>query len=138
MDYRKSQSITRLPSPIAPDLISSTRDGIPSAKLFRLATEEKIRSGDVLTFRTTDPVKLPLRSVKLPQLQWTLHRVLAMSGAADASDEDLDPDFHRPAGAGLSWRNEVEEEEEEKEEEDEEEEESEPSVQFGLRRLNIG
>ncbi|KKK17884.1 hypothetical protein ARAM_005780 [Aspergillus rambellii] len=99
MDYLKSQSITRAPSPIAPDLISSPKDGIPFAKLFKLATEEKIPSGDILTFHTTDPVKLPLPSVKLLQLQWTLHRVLAMSGAADASDEDLDPDFHRLAGA---------------------------------------
>ncbi|QMW42050.1 hypothetical protein G4B11_005374 [Aspergillus flavus] len=115
MKYLRSQSITRLPSPIAPDLISSTKDGIPFAKLFKLVTEEKIRSGDILTFYTTDPVKLPLPSVKLLQLQWTLHRVLAMSGAADASDEDLDPDFHRPAGAGLCWENEVEEEEVEEE-----------------------
>ncbi|PTU24246.1 hypothetical protein P175DRAFT_0505926 [Aspergillus ochraceoroseus IBT 24754] len=121
MDYLKSQSITRAPSPIAPDLISSTKDGIPFAKLFKLATEEKIPSGDILTFHTTDPVKLPLPSVKLLQLQWTLHRVLAMSGAADASDEDLDPDFHRPAGAGLCWRNEVEEEDDVEEEGEEEE-----------------
>ncbi|QRD86402.1 hypothetical protein F9C07_7253 [Aspergillus flavus] len=125
MKYLRSQSITRLPSPIAPDLISSTKDGIPLAKLFKLVTEEKIRSGDILTFYTTDPVKLPLPSVKLLQLQWTLHRVLAMSGAADASDEDLDPDFHRPAGAGLCWENEVEEEEVEEEEVEEEEDEEE-------------
>ncbi|KAJ9237125.1 hypothetical protein DTO280E4_8352 [Paecilomyces variotii] len=44
------QSITRL---IAPDLISSSKDGIPSAKLFKLATEEKNQSGDILTFHTT-------------------------------------------------------------------------------------
>ncbi|KAL1884945.1 hypothetical protein Plec18167_001602 [Paecilomyces lecythidis] len=118
LDYRKSQSFTRRPLPIAADLISSSKDGIPIAKLFNLATEEKIQSGDVLTFHTTDPVNLPLPSIKLLQLQWTLHRVLAMSGAADALDDDIDPDFRRPAGAGLCWRNEVNESEEEEEEEE--------------------
>lgn len=48
------QSITRL---IAPDLISTSKDGIPSAKLFKLAIEENIQSGDILASHRTDPVK---------------------------------------------------------------------------------
>ena len=64
-----------------------------------MTTESKIQSDDLITIRTNDPINHPLPSVKLLQLQWTLLRVLAMSGVAGASDEDLDP-F---AGMGTGW-----------------------------------
>lgn len=49
-------------------------------------------SGDVISFTTHDPQKLPLPSFDLLDMQWALHRVTALSGAADATDEELDPD----------------------------------------------
>jgi hypothetical protein len=42
-----------------------------------------IHSGQVFTFKTTDPEKLPLPSVELLEMQWYLQRLVAMSGATD-------------------------------------------------------
>lgn len=42
--------------------------------------------------RTDDPVERLLPSRELLQMQWLLHRVLALSGVADASDEEPEPD----------------------------------------------
>ena len=42
-----------------------------------------IHSGQVFTFKTTDPEKLPLPSMELLEMQWYLQRLVAMSGAAD-------------------------------------------------------
>ncbi|PYI33668.1 hypothetical protein BP00DRAFT_413651 [Aspergillus indologenus CBS 114.80] len=97
--YRTEQSLKRSPSPVCRDLTSHSKDGVPYATSYKLATDEKIQSGEILTLRTTDPVNLPLPAIKLLQLQWLLHRVLAMSGVANASEEDLDPDFGIPPGA---------------------------------------
>ncbi|PYI13513.1 hypothetical protein BO99DRAFT_485811 [Aspergillus violaceofuscus CBS 115571] len=115
MAYRTEQSLRRSPSPVCPDLTSHSKDGVPYATSYKLATDEKIQSGKILTMRTTDPVNLPLPSIKLLQLQWLLHRVLAMSGVADASEEDLDSDFGIPPGAGICWRAEHRERERAKE-----------------------
>ena len=55
----------------------------------------KIRSGEVFTFKTTDPKNLPLPSMELLEMQWHLQRLVAMSGAAgwpslDWADDDDD------------------------------------------------
>lgn len=55
-------------------------------------TPRWIQSGDVISFTTHGPEKLPLPSFDLLDMQWALHRVTALSGAADATDEELDPD----------------------------------------------
>ncbi|GAB1206335.1 hypothetical protein APSETT445_005020 [Aspergillus pseudonomiae] len=80
------------PSPFPRDLSSSTVNGEHSAKLYNIATDRKLCSGDIITFETDNPVSHPLPSMELLEMQWVLHRVLALSGAADATDEDLDPD----------------------------------------------
>ncbi|KAE8399494.1 hypothetical protein BDV37DRAFT_287513 [Aspergillus pseudonomiae] len=80
------------PSPFPRDFSSSTVNGEHSAKLYNIATDTKLCSGDIITFETDNPVSHPLPSVELLEMQWVLHRVLALSGAADATDEDLDPD----------------------------------------------
>lgn len=41
-----------------------------------------IASGDEFVFRTTDPKRMPLPSFKLLELQWFVHRVLALAGPA--------------------------------------------------------
>ncbi|GES60361.1 HIT zinc finger [Aspergillus terreus] len=70
LKYIKSLLLTQMPPLFAPDLTSSDFE-----------------------------VNHPLPSIKLLRLQWTLHRVLAMSGVAEASDEDLD----LFAGMGTGW-----------------------------------
>ena len=42
----------------------------------------RIRSGEVFTFRTTDPAMYPLPSNELLEMQWYLQRLVSMSGAA--------------------------------------------------------
>ncbi|KAA8648290.1 HNH endonuclease signature motif containing protein [Aspergillus tanneri] len=59
-------------------------------KLFNCNTETKICSGDVIEFTTDDPDNLPLPSAALLEMQWIIARVIAISGAADVSDEDFD------------------------------------------------
>ncbi|KAL2829766.1 hypothetical protein BDW59DRAFT_141993 [Aspergillus cavernicola] len=46
-------------------------------------------------------LKLPLPSVDLLQMQWVLNRLTALSGAADVSDEELDPDSSRSGSSDL-------------------------------------
>jgi len=56
-----------------------------------------IKSGDIFDLKTSDPIKKPLPSFKLLELQWFLMRVIGMAGAAfpydpssgDDSDEDV-------------------------------------------------
>lgn len=56
-----------------------------------------IISGDIFELKTDDPIKKPLPSFKLLELQWFLMRVIGMAGAAfpyepssrDDSDEDV-------------------------------------------------
>ena len=55
-------------------------------------TGEMIRSGDVICLETVDPEKLPLPDFRLLDMQWILHRVSALSGAAEPSDFDKDND----------------------------------------------
>ena len=46
------------------------------------ATPAFIRSGDCFTFKTDDPIERPLPSIDLLDMQWTLQRLVGMSGAA--------------------------------------------------------
>ncbi|GMG10541.1 unnamed protein product [Aspergillus oryzae] len=85
----------RTPSPFPGNLSSSTVNGQHSAKLFNIATDTKLCSGDIITFETNDPVGHPLPSMELLNMQWVLHRVLALSGVADATDEDLEPESYQ-------------------------------------------
>jgi len=58
---------------------------------------KRIKSGDIFNLKTDDPIKKPLPSFKLLELQWFLVRVIGMAGAAfpyepgsgDDSDEDV-------------------------------------------------
>ncbi|OJI97601.1 hypothetical protein ASPVEDRAFT_79303 [Aspergillus versicolor CBS 583.65] len=51
-----------------------------------------IRLGDILTFTTPDPTKWPLPSVQLLCMQCLLNRLVAITGAADVTDEELESD----------------------------------------------
>ncbi|KAL1962943.1 hypothetical protein VTN77DRAFT_9039 [Rasamsonia byssochlamydoides] len=69
--------------------------GPNKAKLYDHVTDRKICSGDELLFETNDPANMPLPRMELLDMQWVLHRVAAMSGAAepqDDYDDDMDED----------------------------------------------
>ncbi|KIX04100.1 uncharacterized protein Z518_07653 [Rhinocladiella mackenziei CBS 650.93] len=55
-------------------------------------TRHDIRSGEVFTFTTKDPERLPLPSVELLEMQWFLQRLVGMSGAARWPILDFDND----------------------------------------------
>ncbi|KAL4938133.1 hypothetical protein BDV06DRAFT_201579 [Aspergillus oleicola] len=61
-------------------------------RLINCATKSYICSGDILTFTTEDPEKWLLPSVHLLHMQWVLNRLVALAGAVDVTDEELDPD----------------------------------------------
>lgn len=87
MKDHKTLTVTDPPSWVNHD------DASPlNCKLFNSRTEKKICSGDVITFETKNPITHPLPSWELLDMQWVLHRVVALSGAAEASEEDLDFD----------------------------------------------
>ncbi|KAJ0418559.1 hypothetical protein BJY00DRAFT_314924 [Aspergillus carlsbadensis] len=55
-------------------------------------TPPLLQSGDIISITTHDPVGFPLPPIDLLDMQWALHRVSALIGAADIHDEDLDRD----------------------------------------------
>ena len=70
-------------------------------KLYDVRTDKKICSGDEIFLETNDPERLPLPDWRLLDMQWILHRVAAMSGAAeprDGFDEDDDDDWEVALG----------------------------------------
>ncbi|KAB8239522.1 HNH endonuclease signature motif containing protein [Aspergillus alliaceus] len=130
--FSDNMSSKKAPSPFPDGRLSSIKvEGKHNAKLFNINTEKALRSGDVLTFKTDDPVGHPLPSMELLNMQWALHRVLALSGAADATVEDLDPDPDKLLWGRDPWEMNLEATDEDVEEEmvDETEKEEElPSV----------
>jgi len=90
--YSHSHQVDILRTPSIP----KHSDGITGeVGLWNIQTGEKIRSGDVICFETNDPENLPLPDFRLLEMQWILHRVSALSGAAELGDdfnEDNDDD----------------------------------------------
>jgi hypothetical protein len=81
-------------------------------KLLNVQTNRIICSGDQISLETNDPVEHPLPDLRLLDMQWILHRVQAMSAAAEAQDDfgdDSDDDF--PAALEESWYLNTEEDE---------------------------
>ncbi|KAJ6128322.1 hypothetical protein N7471_009539 [Penicillium samsonianum] len=52
----------------------------------------KMQSGDQVLFHTADPMTHPLPSWDLMSMQWVLHRICALSGAAETTDDNSEPD----------------------------------------------
>lgn len=71
----------------------------PPAELLNLRVENtdgsahKMNSGDLVIFQTKDPENLPLPSWDILQMQWILHRIGALSGAANVPIEDEGSDM---------------------------------------------
>ncbi|KAI5304498.1 hypothetical protein KEM56_006429, partial [Ascosphaera pollenicola] len=47
--------------------------------LFKLSNGERLKTGDVITITTDDPVKRPLLSPAAVEMQWYLQRVMALA-----------------------------------------------------------
>jgi hypothetical protein len=72
-----------------PSLPADLDQGPNFIGLFNFETRTEIRSGCEISLKTDDPVSRPLPDFSLLEMQWFLHRVTAMSGAAEPQD-----DFH--------------------------------------------
>ncbi|XRM39714.1 hypothetical protein ABZX51_003059 [Aspergillus tubingensis] len=132
--FSESMSSRDIPSPFPDGRVSSIMvEGQLNAKLFNIQTEKALRSGDILTFTTDDPVDHPLPSFELLTMQWALHRVLALSGAADVTDEEFDPRDPDALQVEATDEDNEEEIESEMEEEDPEEESWDEMVVEGHR-----
>ena len=75
-----------------PNILNAASTG-DNVLLFNNTTKTVISSGHIIEFHTDDPVAKPLPSFELLRMQWILHRVAALAGAAmDEDDEDDDDD----------------------------------------------
>ncbi|KAF2180008.1 hypothetical protein K469DRAFT_715607 [Zopfia rhizophila CBS 207.26] len=74
--------------PSLPDL----DQGPNLARLFNHETGAKISSRCEISLETDDPVSRPLPDFRILEMQWFLHRVTAMSGAAEPQDDCHDDD----------------------------------------------
>lgn len=57
-------------------------------QLFDCEEYSRIKSGDIITLTTDDPDKLPLPNIEILRLHWLLHRVTALSAAAEPDEDD--------------------------------------------------
>ena len=78
--------------------------GPDSIRLFNNDTYTVIKSGDKISLKTDDPVSQPLPNYKLLEMQWFLHRVTAMSGAAEPQNDFYDVDSDDDIATGLQDR----------------------------------
>jgi HNH endonuclease len=58
-------------------------------RFFHKSYDNLIQSGDIFELQTDDPIKKPLPSFKLLEMQWFLQRVVGMAGAAGPYEPDL-------------------------------------------------
>ncbi|KAF2174333.1 hypothetical protein K469DRAFT_614878, partial [Zopfia rhizophila CBS 207.26] len=72
--------------------LSASDQGPNLAKLFNHMDDTKIHSGCEISLETDDPVSRPLPDFRLLEMQWFLHRVAAISGAAEPQDDFHDDD----------------------------------------------
>jgi hypothetical protein len=81
---------------------SKVSDSSAGTKLFHFPTEQKFHSGQKISLTTDDPVTRPLPSFELLEMQWVLHRLVAMSGAAEIYD-DFDNDDDNAMALRDEW-----------------------------------
>ncbi|PYI09855.1 hypothetical protein BO78DRAFT_362408 [Aspergillus sclerotiicarbonarius CBS 121057] len=66
-----------------PKFPADLQDAPENARICDCGTAKPVSSGDTMTFQTDDTDKHPLPSPELLDMQWVLHRLLALSGARD-------------------------------------------------------
>jgi HNH endonuclease len=70
-----------------PQLPAYMDQGPNLVMLFNCKTRIPICSGDEIFLETDDPVSRPLPDFRLLEMQWVLHRLTAVSGAAEPQDD---------------------------------------------------
>jgi hypothetical protein len=96
--HRHSNQVDPLRTPLTSEGLGH---GPCQVKIYNVETDKKICSGDEICLETNDPDRLPLPDWRLLDMQWILHRVAAMSGAAEPRDdfyEGSDDDWGESVG----------------------------------------
>lgn len=88
-----------------PSLPKGLDQGPNFAKLWNHQTDKKICSGDEISLETDDPATRPLPDFKVLEMQWFLHRVTAMSGAAEPLDDFCDDGDNSDDDVAMELRN---------------------------------
>ncbi|EZF68489.1 hypothetical protein H105_09006 [Trichophyton soudanense CBS 452.61] len=96
--HQKSDSVDISTVPTLPSNLTGRGD---MHKAWNIVTEKKIISGDEIVFETSDPENLPLPDWNLLDMQWTLQRVAALTGAADMLLDDSEDDDSDDGG--IEW-----------------------------------
>ena len=85
-------SPSQVPITQPPNVPSDLDSGHRTTILINSLTREIIKSGDIIEIHTEDTARYPLPSMALLEMQWVLNRLVAISGAAEAVDEDESSD----------------------------------------------
>jgi len=94
--YKRQRLISLKSRPKLPD---DLEESAANMKLYNHLTDQKLCSGDKITLHTDDPENKPLPSKELLEMQWVLHRLVALSGGAEVlttrydSDDDNNLDY---------------------------------------------
>jgi hypothetical protein len=91
--YQHFDKVDILYSPSIPEDGDGENHGVG---LWNLSTKKQICSGDEIYLETKDPERLPLPDLRILEMQWMLHRVTALSAAAEPRDnfgDDTDDDW---------------------------------------------
>jgi hypothetical protein len=81
------------PTPVLDILtLPKSLGGRDDMQLFDFRTGQRICSGQRISLTTDDPDNQPLPHLALLEMQWVLHRLTAMSGAAEIYDDFNDDD----------------------------------------------
>lgn len=89
---KASDSIETMRHPFPHDINSFTESPGENICLIHGEMRSLIRSGHIFTLETDDPKSKPLPSMELLELQWILHRIAAMRGAAEDDESEIDSD----------------------------------------------
>jgi hypothetical protein len=88
-----------LTASILPELPSNLDSPGENIKLYNCTLDSKIQSGEVIILQTDDPDNKPLPSQDLLEMQWVLHRLSALSGAAEALELEYRSDDESSEGS---------------------------------------
>ncbi|KAI5310108.1 hypothetical protein KEM55_001607 [Ascosphaera atra] len=90
-----NQGVAREPYSSFPDIFAPLPNGRTygpdNSMLAHHGDRHFVRSGEVITFTTTDKKRRPLPSWEILQLQWVMQCISAMCGAAEAMDREDGP-----------------------------------------------
>jgi hypothetical protein len=86
---RNTDHVDLLMEPLSSKGLSHLNEEVRLTCFYNDEFSRNIRSGDIFSLTTDDPVIRPLSSVGILEMQWVLQRITAMSGGAGTPDIDL-------------------------------------------------